>query len=258
MKRFHAAVLFLVLALSSHAQTAAQLNTDGYKLFTQAKYWESADFFRKAVAKDKSYPYAWYNLACACSRILEQPDTYIPLMGETPCPPCDFGKFAVEGLAALEQAIKLNAEYAGKCQVDADLKRIRNELGFFRLLSYDFSRYNDVLTVMKSVKRWAMPGDGVYDPIVTIEFREDGTLAIFSGMYEKTKYWLYGSWHLVQQAKNLVIRITLEGNPYGLKSAVGIFKPDGTIAVDKGIWLDDWYQPGEHTYFSDYMNCCSA
>jgi tetratricopeptide (TPR) repeat protein len=260
MKILAVVQLMLILGGNCFGQTAAALNTRGYDLFRQGDYPESARLFAQAVSKDPKLAYGWYNLACANAKILEQPEKYMKLVADTPCPPAIFpAKFSNDSLTALTRAVELNPDYLGKCRVDPDLKSVRRYLAFYQILKFDFRKYNDVFSVLPAVRTWSLPGPGAYDPVMEITFRDDGVVEIMCPAYEKTGYKVSGSWYMVERDNQLQIKITVDAKPYGPKQAVGVFRSDGTIELDPAN-LGGW--PGEedsgNRFVANYENFCSA
>ncbi len=260
MKILAAFQFLLILSVNCFGQTAAALNARGYDLFRKGDYPGSARLFAQAVARDPKLAHGWYNLACANARIMEQPDKYMKLVEDGPCPHAFFYmKFSEESLTALTRAVELNPDYLGKCRLDPDLKFVRRYLDFYKILKFDFRNYNDVFAMLTAVKTWSLPGPGAYDPVMQITFREDGTVEIMCPAYEKTEYQVSGSWYLVERDKQLQIKISVDANPYGLKQATAVFQSDGSIELDPeklGGWPGE--QGSNNRFQANYVNFCSA
>ncbi len=155
-------LLFAPLAL---AQSAKELNTEGFRLYQAGKYPEAVEKFRAAVQKDPKHALAHYNLAATLGVLRKQ--------GQV----CEHNAYTSTILEHLATAIRLDPKRLKRAKEDADLDPIRETVGWHRLLGRSHTRTADVPELLKKVK-WFGPGVGVYGTLQTLRFEEGGKVTL--------------------------------------------------------------------------------
>ncbi|HLK99830.1 MAG TPA: tetratricopeptide repeat protein [Myxococcaceae bacterium] len=165
MMRLTLPLLALLCAPLAFAQSAKELNTEGFRLYQAGKYPEALEKFQAAVAKDPKHALAHYNVAATLGVLRKQ--------GKV----CHHDAYTSTILEHLATAIRLDPRRLKRAKEDADLDPIRETVGWHKLLGRSHTRTADVPELLKKVK-WFGPGVGVYGTLQTLRFEEGGKLVL--------------------------------------------------------------------------------
>lgn len=158
-------LLVLLLAPLAFAQSAKDLNTEGFRLYQVGKYPEALEKFRAAVAKNPKHALAHYNVAATLGVLRKQGLV------------CHHEAYTSTILEHLATAIRLDPRRLKRAKEDTDLDPIRETVGWHRLLGRSPLRTADVPELLKKVK-WFGPGVGVYGTLQTLRFEQGGKLVL--------------------------------------------------------------------------------
>ncbi len=158
-------VLALLFAPLAFAQSAKDLNTEGFRLYQAGKYPEALEKFRAAATKDPKHALAHYNLAATLGVLRKQGLV------------CHYDAYTSTILEHLTTAVKLDPRRMKRAREDADFDPIRETVGWHRLLGRSHTRAADVPELLKKVK-WFGPGVGVYGTLQTLRFEEGGKVVL--------------------------------------------------------------------------------
>jgi tetratricopeptide (TPR) repeat protein len=159
------ALLLLALVLASgpvFAQSAKQLNTEGFRLYQAGKMEEAAQKFEAAVEADPKHALAHYNLAATLG-VLRKKGVF--------CEPDTSLKNILEHLTT---AVRLDPKRLARAKEDPDLDPIRRTVKWHILQGVSPSHTEDVQKLLLGVQKWYGPGVGAYGTIRTFTFLEDG------------------------------------------------------------------------------------
>lgn len=218
-----------------YAQSARDLNTEGYRLYVAGKFPEALDYFRAAVAADPDYALARYNLACTLGVLRKQ----------GPGAVCTYDAYKSAILDQLEAAVRLDPQTRAKAETDPDLDPVRDTVRYLRLFGYFPANREDVGTFLTAVS-WFGPSAGAFGPAAALDFRTDGTIALTlldttGGDVKHTE--LSGTYALSAGR----ITIILERPVGGVSRFEGMMLPGGSLDV-----------PGLPGPFSDDPHECEA
>lgn len=165
MMRLSLPLLALLLAPLAFAQSAKELNTEGFRLYQAGKYPEALEKFKAAVATDPKHALAHYNVAATLGVLRKEGlvcahDAYISTI-----------------LEHLATAVRLDPRRLKRAKEDPDLDPIRETVGWHRLLGRSHARTADVPELLKKVQ-WYGPGVGVYGTLQKLRFEEGGKVVL--------------------------------------------------------------------------------
>ncbi|WP_309891850.1 tetratricopeptide repeat protein [Archangium sp.] len=168
MSRTLLLLALLLCAGPASAQSAKQLNTEGFRLYQAGKLEQAAQKFEAATEADPKHALAHYNLAATLGVLRKrgvfcEPDTSLNNI-----------------LDHLTTAVRLDPRRLARAKEDADLDPIRNTVGWHRLLGLSPARTEDVPKLLLGVRKWYGPGVGVYGTLRTFTFLEEGKRAVMS------------------------------------------------------------------------------
>jgi tetratricopeptide (TPR) repeat protein len=152
-------LLALTLALPSSAQSARDLNTEGFRLYQAGKYPEALEKFEAAARADPKHALAHYNVAATLGVLRKQ--------GQI----CPYSAHRRTILERLNTAIRLDPRRLARAKEDADLDPIRDTLGWQRLLGLSPEKQADVPELLRRVS-WFSPGEGIYGSTRKLTFSE--------------------------------------------------------------------------------------
>lgn len=228
-----ALALIIVLLLTgidgALAQSAKDLNTQGYRLYQKGKFPEALAYFRRAVADDPDYALGHYNLACTLGVLRKQgPETI-----------CRYDAYKSVILDQIEEAVRLDLATRDKMQTDPDLDPVRDTVRYLRLVGYSPTDEQDVGPILVSVS-WFGPASGAFGPAADIDFRQDGTvlLSLLDTTTDAVKHVQFkGTFTLAANR----ISITLERPLDGATIFEGTMLPGGSLDIPglPGPFTDD-------------------
>jgi tetratricopeptide (TPR) repeat protein len=152
-------------AIAQPAQTAKELNTEGFRLYQAGKYPEALAKFRAATEKDPKHALAHYNVAATLGVLRKQ--------GKV----CEYEAYTNTILEYLERSIKLDPKRLKRAKEDPDLEPIRETMGWQILLGRSPKRAKDMPVILRSVK-WYGPGVGVYGTLEKLRFEDNGKVVL--------------------------------------------------------------------------------
>ena len=236
-----AGFLFFVVLISllffdvAHAQSARDLNTEGYRLYGAGKYPEALECFTRAVAADPNYALAHYNLACTLGVLRKRGGESI----------CTYDAYKSTILDHLEAAIHLDPDTLMRMGSEPDLDTIRNTIRYLRLTGLSPDNEDDIKTILVTVT-WFGPSPGAFGPTSSITFHEDGTLTLWTldtTGNEPKRIDYRGECSVTANR----ITITLETPLDGTVQFIGTIMPGGTLDL-----------PGLPGPFNDDPHECEA
>ncbi len=154
--------LFTLLTLShtAAAQTASQLNTQGYAQYTKRKYAEAIASFQKAAAADANHALSRYNLAATLSLMRKQ--------GKV----CEFDAYLEPIFENLNRAIALDGRRKSRALSDSDFAGVARTFRWQQLLGKSVPAHTK--SILASVD-WYSAGEGVYGSLHQLRFNPSGT-----------------------------------------------------------------------------------
>ena len=158
-------LLALSLCLPASAQSAKQLNTQGFRLYQAGKYSEALETFKAAVQADPKHALSQYNVAATLGVLRKQ--------GKV----CEYDAYQSTILEYLTAAVKLDPKRLERAKKDPDLDPIRDTVGWQQLLGRSPTRAEDVPVIVRQVS-WYGPGIGVYGTLVTLRFGDGGKVTL--------------------------------------------------------------------------------
>jgi hypothetical protein len=241
MKRF-VIVFALAVALlpapridGANAKSGKDLNTEGYRLYLKGKFPEALGLFRRAAAADPGYALGRYNLACTLGVLRKQGPEAV----------CRYGAYKSAILDQLEEAVRIDPETRAKAETDPDLDSVRDTVRYLRLFGYSPTNPEDVGTILIAVA-WYGAASGAFGPAATLDFRDDGTLAltVLDTTGDQVKHTEYSGTYFISVSR---ITFILDRPIDGVKRFEGALLPGGTLDI-----------PGLPGPFSDDPHECEA
>lgn len=165
----HRALLLLgtlLFALPSLAQSARELNAEGFRLYKAGQYPEALEKFQAATREDPGYALAWYNSAATLGVLRKQ--------GQV----CPFDAYRETIVQQLTRAVELDPRRLARAREDADFEPIRDTIGWQRLLGRSPRRAADVPVLLREVS-WYGPGVGVYGTLQRLRFEDEGRVTLW-------------------------------------------------------------------------------
>ncbi|MEW5741136.1 MAG: hypothetical protein AB1938_19595 [Myxococcota bacterium] len=153
--------LLVLFAGAAWAQSAAQLNAQGFEAYKKQQYQVAIEKFQQAIAHDEGYALAHYNLAATLALMRKKGLT------------CQFDAYQSTILSALERSIELDPRRRKRALEDSDFESVHQTIGWQRVKG---------LTVAKEAKdiliavHWYGPSPGAYGPLTELRFVRDGTV----------------------------------------------------------------------------------
>jgi tetratricopeptide (TPR) repeat protein len=138
-------------AVGADRKKAVELNSIGYKYYSEKRYYAAIKEFRKAIMEDETYVYPHYNLACSISLLFEINDFIEYEEENAPLEPVDRILLIAEALSNLEKAVQLNPEYMKKARTDKDLTYMGKYAPFYQILGYNLNEAEDVQKMLYGV-----------------------------------------------------------------------------------------------------------
>ncbi len=229
------AVLFTAGIDGALAQSARDLNTEGYRLYLKGKFPEALEYFRRAVAADPDYALGRYNLACTLGVLRKQ----------GPGAVCRYDAYKSAILDQLEEALRLDPKTREKMGTDTDLDSVRDTVRYLRLLGYSPAGQDDIGAILTAVS-WFGPASGAFGPAATVDFRQDGTLTLtlLDTTGGDVKHTEFAGTYIVSASR---ITIILDRPVGGVSRFEGAMLPGGSLDM-----------PGLPSPFSDDPHECEA
>ncbi|MBN1880749.1 MAG: hypothetical protein JW885_01135 [Deltaproteobacteria bacterium] len=170
MRRILILLLFCagLCVYAAYAQSARDLNTTGFRLYTEGRYVEALDYFGKAIEADPSYVLAQYNYACTLGVLRDIGPEFV----------CRYDTYKWRILDYLEESIRLDPGRLDRMKDDPDLACVHDTFRYQRLLGLNPDDPEDALLILKEVS-WYAFNAGAYGPVGGIDFHEDGTLTLW-------------------------------------------------------------------------------
>jgi tetratricopeptide (TPR) repeat protein len=233
IKKIMIICILCLTALNTSAQSAVDLNTQGFQLYEQGKYEEALEYFKKSFTLNNNYHYPHYNYACTAAILLAQ--DY-----------CTYDYLISEIYEHLEKTVQLKPQYKTKMMKDPDLESVRNKYRFLRIAGFDSDKKEDLLVILTSVV-WYGPKPGVYPANPMIKFYDDGKIEIgdflIAGEGEPGYVYSYGTYRV----EGKTIWIEIDDTDLAQDEIQAVFN-DGTIT----------FPGGELPSLSDDDDPCSA
>jgi tetratricopeptide (TPR) repeat protein len=235
-----ACVLIITLLLSpaidgAYAQSARDLNTEGYRLYLKGKFPKALDYFRRAVQADPDYALARYNLACTLGVLRKQGPEAV----------CRYDAYKSVILDHLEGAVRLDPETRKKAETDPDIDPVRDTVRYLRLFGYSPGNRDDTAMILTAVA-WYGAAAGAFGPAATIDFRPDGTLALslLDTAGDEVKHTAYSGTYFISGSR---VTFILDRPVGGVSRFEGTILPGGSLDI-----------PGLPGPFSDNPHECEA
>lgn len=165
-------LLALTLAPPALAQSARELNAEGFRLYKAGQMPEALEKFQAAARADPKFALAHYNVAATLGVLRKQ--------GKV----CEFEAYRQTIVERLSLAVKLDPKRLARAREDADLDPIRDTLGWQRLLGRTPQRTADVPELLRRVS-WFGPGVGVYGTTKKLRFQEGGRVVLWRRTFDE-------------------------------------------------------------------------
>ncbi len=160
----------------THAQQQAnqakakRLNTKGYRLYKQGKYYQALPWFQQATQADSNYMLGQYNLACTASIVLNSFDCRQ-----------DEGLLEIADpdriFSALQKTLALNPQRLAKIKTDPDLAMVRKSYRYYRdILGYSVHNNRQFKEILMNVD-WTSDTAGWFLPD-RLTFKANGTVIL--------------------------------------------------------------------------------
>lgn len=233
-----AIIVILILAaggVAARAESAGDLNTQGYRLYRQGKYPEALEYFRRAVAADPDYALGRYNLACTLGVLRKQGPEAV----------CRYDAFKSVILDHLEAAVRLDPDTRAKAETDPDLDPVRDTVRYLRLFGYSPGNRDDTTMILTAVT-WYGTASGAFGPAATLDFRQDGTVALtlLDTTGDEVKHASYSGTYFISGSR---VTFILDRPAAGVNRFEGTILPGGSLDI-----------PGLPGPFSDDPHECEA
>jgi tetratricopeptide (TPR) repeat protein len=150
----------LTLSLYADAQTASQLNTQGYAQYTKRKYAEAIASFQKAAAADANHALSRYNLAATLSLMRKQ--------GKV----CEFEAYLEPIFENLNRSVALDSRRKIRALADSDFTAVARTFRWQQLLGKTVPAHTKSILVAVD---WYSAGEGVYGSLHSLRFNANGT-----------------------------------------------------------------------------------
>lgn len=213
---------FVLALLLAAAPTAAQLNTEGYRLYRAENYDAALVKFRAAIAADGKHALAHYNYAATLGHLRKQ--------GRT----CEVDAYQSTILEHLTRAVALDEGRRARMQEDADFDGVRHTLAYQRLAGREPERDADVPALLTALEFLARP-QGAFGHPVELHLNADGTLSLTQLQVtddDVKRVTLTGTWKASGRAVTLTLKQPVEGQT----SLSATFTPAGHLVVSKPGW----------------------
>ncbi len=222
-------LLLLPCLDNAFAQSARDLNTQGYRLYLKGKFPEALAFFRRAVSADPDYALGRYNLACTLGVLRKKGQETI----------CRYDAYKSSILDQLEEAVRLDPATRDKIRTDPDLDPIRDTIRYLRMLGYSSTNEQDIGPILVSVSWYGTPS-GAFGPAAGIHFRQDGTvvLTLLDTTTDTITHSEFQGTFTVTASR---IKITLDRPLNGVTTFEGTMLPGGSLDIPglPGPFTDD-------------------
>jgi len=162
-------VLFVLctffIACAAYADSARDLNTQGYRLYKEGRYEEALDYFGRAIEADPAYALAQYNYACTLGVLRDMGPEYV----------CRYDAYKWRILDHLEESVRLDPGRLERMKDDPDLECVHDTFRYQLLLGLDPTDPEDALLILQRVS-WYSYNAGAYGPAAGLDFKENGLL----------------------------------------------------------------------------------
>ncbi|MHB8875200.1 MAG: hypothetical protein ACYC8T_16050 [Myxococcaceae bacterium] len=226
------ALCLTLCGATSFAQSARQLNAQGFRLYKQGRFPEALELFKKAFDTDEGYALAHYNYAATLGVLRGQ--------GKV----CEYNAFKNIILLHLARSIELDPRRRERMKSDRDFLTVRDTVGYQKLSGRSPERPADVPVILEQVS-WFGLAPGAYGPGAGLDFKPRGKLSgwrlqMGPGDDAPTKVPFTGRW----SAKGAKVRLELDAPLDGKRTLEGTLDPAGKLLLPEplGPQTDD---PGE-------------
>jgi len=158
------AVAILFFSSTLYADTAKELNTQGFRLYKQQRYVEALALFKKATIANPKYALGFYNTASTLG-VLHKKSV------------CEYDAYKSTINKYLKIAVQLDPKRAMRMQTDSDLEPVHDTFIYQRLLGLRLNKTADVRKILQRVT-WYGPSMGVIGPVSHIAFKEKGKVIL--------------------------------------------------------------------------------
>ncbi len=148
---------------------ARRLNTKGYRLYKQGKYYQALPWFQRATQADSNYMLGQYNLACTASIVLNNFD-------------CGQDESLLDmahpdNIFSAQKTLELNPQRLAKIKTDPDLAMVRKSYRYYRdILGYSVHNNKQLKEILMNVD-WTSDTLGWFLPD-RLTFKADGTVIL--------------------------------------------------------------------------------
>lgn len=221
----HRALLLLTtltLVPPALAQSAKELNAEGFRLYKAGKLPEALEKFQASAQADPRYALAQYNVAATLGVLRKQ--------GRV----CEFDAYRQTIVERLNAAVKLDPKRLARAKEDADFAGIRDTEGWQRLLGRSPERVADVPELLKNVS-WYGPGVGAYGTLNRLDFQDGGRVVLsrkkVNDEGQAKEEAVTGTYRV--QGRSVEVRLP------GMKPLQGTLTPTGALTLgDLGPFTD--------------------
>jgi tetratricopeptide (TPR) repeat protein len=155
-----------VLPQAAGAQTAKELNAQGFRLYKAKDYAGALKLFEQALVADPNLALAHYNFAATLGVFRKK--------GQI----CQHDAYKQQILDHLEKAVALDPARKERMKRDADFDTVRDTLRYQRLLGLSPDNPKDVAALLQRVSWFSKPS-GIYGSLFWIDFRSAGVVWVW-------------------------------------------------------------------------------
>ncbi|HFC92710.1 MAG TPA: hypothetical protein ENJ51_07845 [Leucothrix mucor] len=159
-------ILFLLFCNTLYADSARELNTQGYRLYKQHQYEQALTLFKRATVADPRYALAFYNVASTLGVLHKKSvckyDAYLSLINKY-----------------LKKSVQLDPSRRSRMKRDHDLDPVHPTFIYQRLLGLKLNRTSHVKKMLRRIHWYGNP-NGVIGPESRIYFKQRGQVILQS------------------------------------------------------------------------------
>jgi len=154
----------LLFCNTLYAETARELNTQGFRLYKQQRYVEALALFKKATIVNPKYALGFYNAASTLG-VLHKKSV------------CQYDAYKEIINKYLKKSVQLDPRRSQRMRTDPDLQPVHDTFIYQRLLGLRLNSSTDVQKILKRVS-WYGQANGVIGPESRIYFEPRGKVIL--------------------------------------------------------------------------------
>lgn len=158
------AIGILFFCNTLYAETARELNTQGFRLYKQQRYVEALALFKKATIVNPRYALGFYNTASTLG-VLHKKSV------------CQYDAYKSTINKYLKKSVQLDPKRARRMRTDRDLQPVHDTFIYQRLLGLRLNKSAHVRKILRRVS-WYGRANGVIGPGSRIYFKPRGRVTL--------------------------------------------------------------------------------